>query len=490
MTRSRLPVTILVAATILGLAGDLLLDVRQAHAGVTLWLLAVLVTTMVLLPRGESAGDARWRNIALIIMSVAALLISWRSAEQLQAFAVLAFAGAGGVALWSARGSIVGARLWEMALSGVRTAMTFAASAVALVAEAFGGESSNAKRTLPMLAVGTVIAIPLLAVTLALLTDADPIFARGVESLVEFLSEDIVAHILRTGIFAWILAGWMQGILRPSMDPKDGPTAPTFQLTLHSPALIGFTTLLAAYLGVQARVLFGGAAYVRETVGVSFASYARGGFFELVVVSAFAMILLLVVDATLDRSDERAERRFTSIGIGIIALICVLALSAANRLALYIGAFGWSTDRFYALAALVAIVAMLMWFGMTVLRKQSTRFLPGVVTGAAVWVLALHVLNPDALVTKLNLNRALAGAEFDVPYHTSLSDDAVATLMGGVAQLPTVACAEVVRLLGGRRLGRDDGDLRSWNAGAARAQRATSDATLASAPCGARSPGN
>jgi len=500
MTTSRLPITLLFVAIVLGFAGDLLLDVRQAHAGVSLWLLAILATTFVLLPRGAAdgadakptAGDARWRNLAMIIMAVAALLISWRSAEQLQAFAVLAFAGAGGIAMWSARGSIAGARLWEMILSGIRTAMTFASGTVQLAIDAFGGESNSARRSMPMIAVGTIAALPLLAITTALLADADPVFARGVQAIADFLSEDFVAHVFRTGVLAWILAGWLHGILRPASDPADGPTAPTFQLTVHSPALIGFTAILAAFLGVQARVLFGGHDYVMNTVGVSFASYARGGFFELVAVSALAMILLLIVDATLDRADERAEKRFASYGWGIIALIGVLAVSAANRLTLYIGEFGWTTDRFYALAALVAIVAMLGWFGLTVLRRQTANFLPGVVTGAAVWVLALHVLNPEAFVTTRNLERAIAGAEFDVTYHAGLSEDAIPALLRGANQLPADQCAEVVRRANATLefSAAEHRDLRAWNAAEARARRAAAEPTLASAPCGARSPGN
>jgi hypothetical protein len=496
MTSSRLPVTILVIATVLGIAGDLLLDVRQAHAGVTLWLLAILATTFALLPRGEAAaghsGDPRWRNLALVIMSVAALLISWRSAEQLQAFAVLAFAGAGGVAMWSARGTIAGARLWEMMLSGIRTAMTFASGTVQLAVDAFGGSAAGARRTVPLVAVGSIAALPLVAVTLALLSDADPVFARGVQAIIDFLSEDFVAHVVTSAVLAWIMAGWLQGLLRPTTDPADGPKAPTFQLTLHKPALIGFTVILAAYLGVQARALFGGTDYVMNTVGVSFASYARGGFFELVAVSVLAMALLLVVDATLDRADEKAERRFSSLGFGIIALVGVLALSAANRLALYIGAFGWSTDRLYASAALVAMVAMLAWFGATVLRGQSTRFLPGVVTGAAVWVFTLHVLNPDALVTRLNVQRAVAGAEFDVPYHTALSDDAVDALVTGAARLPSAVCEDVVGRVRTRMTAREEAprDFREWNAGTQRARRAALGEALTSAPCGAGSPGN
>jgi hypothetical protein len=394
--------------------------------------------------------------------------------------------------MWSARGTIAGARLWEMALSGVRTALTFASGTLRLLVDAFGGSSNSARSALPLVAVGTLAAIPLLAVTLALLSDADPVFARGVAAIGDFLDEDLVGHVVTSAFLAWIMAGWLQGVLRPAADPADGPKAPTFPLTLHKPALIGFTVILAAYLGVQARALFGGAEYVMNTAGVSFASYARGGFFELVAVSALAMILLLVVDATLDRADDNAERRFSAFGVGIIALVGVLAISAANRLALYIGAFGWSTDRFYALSALVAIVAMLAWFGATVLRQRTTRFLPGVVTGAAVWVLALHVLNPDALVTRLNVNRAVSGAEFDVPYHTALSDDAVVALLGGAARLPTAACEEVVRVVRASIGTRDDdgGDLRAWNAGTARARRAAVGDALSSAPCGARSPGN
>ena len=59
--------------------------------------------------------------------------------------------------------------------------------------------------------------------------------------------------------------------------------SPSIAFTSVSVALYGLVVLLALFLGTQARVLFGGAAYLEATAGLTVAEYARAGFFQLVV---------------------------------------------------------------------------------------------------------------------------------------------------------------------------------------------------------------
>jgi hypothetical protein len=54
-------------------------------------------------------------------------------------------------------------------------------------------------------------------------------------------------------------------------------------------ALVALDLLFAAFVAVQARYLFGGGALVQAREHLTYAQYARHGFFELVAVSALVV---------------------------------------------------------------------------------------------------------------------------------------------------------------------------------------------------------
>ena len=67
--------------------------------------------------------------------------------------------------------------------------------------------------------------------------------------------------------------------------------------------LVVVDLLFLAFVLVQFRYLFGGAELVRGLTGMSYADYARRGFFELVAVAALSLPLLLLADWWLDHRD-------------------------------------------------------------------------------------------------------------------------------------------------------------------------------------------
>ena len=450
---------LILTALILGVAGDQLLDAREARAGFAVFAFAVLGATYARVGRPAL-------RLLLALMGATALLQLVRFAPTLNLISHGLFVVAGVTALWVAGGgALIGARAWDLVRVARSTALTFITGAARLLSQWRTGSTADRTTPLQLILGGAVFALPLLAIVTSLLADADPIFARGMQAIVDFVSGDLVSHALTSAILAWIVAGWLQGVLRPAEDRTKRTDAPRFALAAHLPALLGFIVLLAAFLGVQARTLFGGAEFVRRTAGLSFAQYARGGFFELVAVAVLAVGLLLIVDATLDRAKEGTERRFRIAGWTLIGLVGVLAVSALQRMSIYVGAFGLSEDRVYALAALAGIVASLAWFGATVLRGRSERLLPGLLAGAFLWGFGLHALDPDALVARVNLARSRAGASFDVGYHIARSADAVPVLLAGARQLAAPDCESLVSGLAERwTLPADQvADWRAWD---------------------------
>jgi hypothetical protein len=241
-----------------------------------------------------------------------------------------------------------------------------------------------------------------------------------------------------------------------------------------APALYALVGLLAAFLGLQARALFGGSEYVMATTGVTYAEYARRGFFELVAVAAIVLVLLLLGDWILDRRTPDADRRFRTAGWMLVALLGVLMASALQRMVLYVSYYGLSDTRLYATAGMAWVGVALGWFGLTILRGRRARFGVGLLVISAGWIATLNVINPEAVVVRVNLARALEGHAFDVPYHAHLSADAVPALIAAAERLPADDCNALMNDLAPpwyeHLMG--ENDWRSWTLPVARAERA------------------
>jgi hypothetical protein len=319
-------------------------------------------------------------------------------------------------------------------------AALFAGAPPLAIREARMGELPRPRtRTAAGFGLGAVAAAPVLLIVTMLLASADPLFAQLVDDTGSLFDGALVGHLVVIGLVAWLSAGALHGSVA-----RVGVRAPAWRAELGLPfaaalpVLGGLVLLLGAWIALQLRALFGGAAYLAETAGLTVANYARSGFFELVVIAGIVLAVLLVADDVLDRSEGPSRVRFRQLGQVLLALVGAVLVSAVFRLVLYVQYHGLTADRFLALAILCWVAAVLAWFGMTVLRGVRTRFAPGVLVISAVWLMSLNVVNPERLIVAVNVARAERGLPFDVAYHARLSADAVPSLLAASDRLPAV----------------------------------------------------
>jgi hypothetical protein len=458
--------SLLVLAAGLGLVGDLLLRVTPAGAGVSLWILALAAAAIILRPRLAVLG-ASYPAIPLVVAAACGLGFAWRDSPGLQIlFGAAAFLA--GATAFLDRPSRAGLAPHAIAPSA---AVASAALAMPLVlSRARSRDRVGGRLGLRVAVAGMLLAALPLLVFGSLFAAADPLFARYASDLVESL-DAAARHLAWILALAWLVTGLLAGLVLARF-PADlelrPPRAAIGDALVVALALV--LALFAAFLAVQARALAGGHAFVEAEVGLSYAEYARQGFFQLLACAAIALPLLLGADWSVGPSHPRRRRVIVLCIALVVAVLAVLA-SAARRMALYVEAYGLTELRVYAWAIMAWLAIAFLAFALAAARGSRERFALHALAAAGASVLALGFLNPPAAIVRYNLGRAdRSESGFDARYAGSLGADAIPALLDGLASLAPGPRCEIARvLLAASRPGGEE-DWRSFNVSRSRAR--------------------
>jgi hypothetical protein len=231
--------------------------------------------------------------------------------------------------------------------------------------------------------------------------------------------------------------------------------------------------LFLAFVVVQFRYLFGGAELVQVSETLTYAEYARRGFFELVAVAALLLPIMLLLDWLARLNTDRETIVYRVLSGLLVVLLFVVIVSALQRMRLYTEEYGLTELRLYTTAFMLWITAGAVWYLVTVLRDRRERFLFGAMMAGLAVAAILNVLNPDDLIVRTNADRPDAPARFDGYYTSSLSADAGPALVEALPSMPVQQRAVVARRLLQRWESAQQQDWRSWNYGRWRSLWAT-----------------
>lgn len=464
-------------AGVLGLAADRLLWAGPGGPGFAIWIALLGAAAVVVVQR----TGLEWTRAAVawsLVATAAATATVFREADI--AITVMMFTLLVSASMVVLRAA--GARLWNTApvdhVIGLAMLPVRAAFGIVPVLSDIELPEQSSRRRFAAVGRGALLATPLLFVFGALFASADAGFDRYVGQLAAFVSEEFANHLALVLVFGWIAAGLLSAL---------APTRVLALLTKVKPPRVGreetavvmglLSLLFIAFVALQVGYLFGGRATIEATSGLTLAEYARRGFFELVVVAFFTLAVLLLGDAT-----TSARRVFRPLAAVLVACVLVILASAAQRLALYLGEFGLTDDRVLAAAVMAWLAIVLVLFAATVLRERPRVFASGALVSGIAIAFALVLINPAALVARVNLDRTGSPeAETDAVYLSRLGADAVPVLVARIDELPVDGRCVVAEALLGRwdaahapERGLDD--WRTWNASHARARDAVRSA--------------
>lgn len=294
-----------------------------------------------------------------------------------------------------------------------------------MVKRLFVGRSSKSQAV--AIVRGVLVAAPVVALFALLLASADEVFAQ----LLFFgNAPGLMGHVIGTACISVALLGYLSRRAHetPTGNHQDIQRLGSLEVMV---VLGGLVMLFSAFVITQIVVALGGADHVLQTEGLTQADHARRGFFQLLWVAGLSMALVSVLRAV--RKPRSGESTAAGIDwfkpLAVLTLVLTVAIAgiSVQRLLLYIGSFGLTPLRLWALLGAGAIAVAIVIYIVSVSGYRSHQsWYPAVAILLAFGVVfGLNVLNPDAVIANYNISEFGAGAELDVSTLTRLSDDAM-----------------------------------------------------------------
>ncbi len=312
-----------------------------------------------------------------------------------------------------------------------------------------------------------LLTVALLVVFGGLFATGDAVFGSWAAALVPDLGWDSI--VARTFTFVLVggvvLTGAYLALNPPAVDAlapgRSERSRPVWEWAVPVGVVVA---LFAAFLAAQAAALFGGADYLRRTVGLTHAEYVHQGFGQMTTATALTVLVMAVTLRVAGRTLAR-DRLVTRVLLGALGVFTLAVVaSALYRMSLYQDAFGYTVLRVWVdgFELWLGLIVVLLLVGVMLLRVD---WVPrAVLVSGAVFTLGFAGMNPDAWVAGQNIDRFETTGTLDTDYLSRLSQDATPVILD---RLPADVGPCVTATYG-----TPDDSWLGWNLGRARARSA------------------
>lgn len=454
MERRNFAVIATVVGLVLGALGDILFYGKLI--GVSFPIFVILSAIALLALTVPAQQHFRLRNLwPLIPLLFFALMVAVRADWQIITLNVVAVMALGALVVFylPLPQAMDEESLAQHTLNVLQTGVMVIPSAMTEASDSWGWlrERRIGLGNLTSAARGLMFAVPVVAVFGFLLGSADAVFATmagntinsflrifGIQYLGDTFGQFIVMGSLATlatgalGYGVWRRANDMPK--EPAVQEEDlqleEKRKPGFKLSMIESGIIlgSVVALFSVFVVVQFAYFFGGRANI-NVAGLTFAEYARRGFFELVAVSVMTLGLALWLDHVTMRQGKPENRVFKILALMLVGLTMVMLVSAAQRMWLYEEAYGFTQLRVYTHIAIVWLGVLFGVFSLAVFRLRKNIFSLGSLVVMIGYLGTMNLMNVDAYIAERNIARYHEGHELDIQFLNILSADAVPLIL-------------------------------------------------------------
>jgi len=272
---------------------------------------------------------------------------------------------------------------------------------------------TNTSKNAVLVLIGLAVSLPFALILLGLFMSADAVFEKAVNTAIDFIGFDfgnIFADIFLGFFGGAFLAAVLLGLKYEEQEQKSaGKVGNSIDGIIVGTFLTIINILLIAFVGFQFAYLFGGTENITLS-DMTYAEYARRGFFELTAASGIIFSIALFV---LIMTKKRENKLPVWVQLCTVCLcLCngVLLISALKRMLLYVDVYGLSVKRVLTLWFMCLIGLCLVWLIIKCfIPKIDALKLIGITVITFVCILSL--VNTERLIARYNIDRYMSNPD-------------------------------------------------------------------------------
>lgn len=280
--------------------------------------------------------------------------------------------------------------------------------------------------------IGLLCTIPFLVILTLLFSNADFAFAQSLSNLTSYFYDLPVAKIIGTILLGVFMTVYILPLFfaldadypQPEAGGKRKGILPNAAVTAFLAVLIALEVYFSYF---QVRYLFLNLGTLPE--GMSYAEYARGGFFEIAAATLLTIALIFAV-AVLTRRDEEEQLPLPVRLLLTVFSACVALMFASSyyRMLMYMDAYSMTIRRVGVCWLMALMLAVLIGVIIYIWKPDFalTRY---TIFTVLVFVLALNLMHLGATVSKNNVDRYFKEQEAEVKTGYQLDTDYLYTLL-------------------------------------------------------------
>ncbi len=391
---------------------------------------ALFLGVVVLFDRLSHRRLSWFESSLAVLMLLLSIFFALRDSDALLALNAVAMLYLGGLMLVSIYGAEVRQyNLWDF------VAFPFVDGIIAVVngAGIFGHFKTYKSNQWARVGLGVALGLVVLLIFGALFAAADEVFRVLLDRAFNFELKDVLDDAaLIIALFVGFLLLFAPAFWKRTEVRNVVPWHASRSIGVESTIVLSvLNALFLLFVAIQGVYLFGGEQNL-ASLGLTYAEYARQGFYQLLVVAALVVGIMWLL-----RMFHMGRYRMATNVLQTVLVVLTGGVLASSwiRLSLYEQAFGFTRDRLSAHFFLVVIAVVLILFlvGLSH-RVKENQILRGVIFALGIGLFVFNIINPDALIARQNVARGDSGRPMDLAYLVTLSEDAVPAIAAYVEE--------------------------------------------------------
>lgn len=287
--------------------------------------------------------------------------------------------------------------------------------------------SNNTKQNIKSL----IIILPVVIIVLYLLSSADQVFESIFKNLFTYLEElslpniieNLIARLITITILFFYLSATISFLLHNFPKAKSNNDNKKIKLDSHTIKLLlmilNIIYIVFDIVQINSLILH------QVSMDITYAEYAREGFFQLMFVSFINLMIILISKSSEDKSNARFICRMS---ITMIFLTLIIIISAFIRMYMYESQYGYTLLRLLVYITLITEIILLI---PTIKYILNSKF--NIVKSYMMIVVTIYTItnfmNVDYIIAYRNVNRYYEKNDIDLIYLKNDHTDNISMLV-------------------------------------------------------------